>query len=119
MHLACVCVCVFFFFFFNFFFNFYDYCFLLFIVTLFKCVLAVLVEINKVEMFDTLIMFFVLVNLTQVVKTSWDGFPILDDNFILAIGRLNYTVGRFKFAFNPLYYYVAKLNSDTSLPHRD
>ena len=77
--------------FFLIFFNFYDYCFLLFIVTLFKCVLAVLVEINKVEMFDTLIMFFVLVNLTQVVKTSWDGFPILDDNFVLAIG--NYTVG--------------------------
>ena len=60
---------------------------------MFKCVLAVLVEINKVEMFDTLIMFFVLVNLTQVVKTSWDGFPILDDNVILAIGRLNYIVG--------------------------
>lgn len=49
------------------FFFFYDYCFLLFIVTLFKCVLAVLVEINKVAMFDTLIMFFVLFNLTQVV----------------------------------------------------
>lgn len=44
-------------------------------------------------MFDTLIMFFVLFNLTQVVKTLWDGFPILDDIFILAIGRLNYSVG--------------------------
>ena len=62
---VCVCVC----FLINFFIylNFYDYCFLLSIVTLFKCVLAVLVEINKVAMSDTLIMFFVLFNLTQVV----------------------------------------------------